>query len=103
MYNAKCFVLSSLWEDPGFVLIEAAYLNIPIISSNCKNGPEEILDDGNNGVIFESNNSNSFVQQFDKFMNLHPTEINKFKVKAKRSIKKFSVFNHYKDLIYILK
>jgi glycosyltransferase involved in cell wall biosynthesis len=37
--KADCFILSSLWEDPGFVLLEAAYLNVPIIASDCPNGP----------------------------------------------------------------
>ena len=35
------FVLTSEWEDPGFVLIEAASTRTTIISSNCKNGPKE--------------------------------------------------------------
>ena len=43
MKKAEAFILSSLWEDPGFVLIEAAMNNLFIISSNCKNGPEEFL------------------------------------------------------------
>ena len=65
LYNAKAFILSSLWEDPGFVLVEASYLNIPIISSNCKNGPEEILQHGKNGILFESNNQTSFIKNFN--------------------------------------
>ena len=31
MKNASIYVLSSLWEDPGFVIIEAALCNLPII------------------------------------------------------------------------
>ena len=27
MKNSKAFILSSLWEDPGFVIIEAALYN----------------------------------------------------------------------------
>ena len=46
--KSKCFVLSSLWEDPGFVLVESAYMNVPIISSDCDNGPKEILAYGKN-------------------------------------------------------
>ena len=41
--NANTFILSSLWEDPGFVLVEAAYSNLFIISSNCKNGQEKFI------------------------------------------------------------
>ena len=36
--------MPSLWEDPGFVLIEASYSNTTIISSDCENGPKEILN-----------------------------------------------------------
>ena len=42
--NCKCFLLTSLWEDPGFVLVEAGIANATVISSNCPNGPEEILE-----------------------------------------------------------
>ena len=41
MKYSDAFILSSLWEDPGFVLIEAAISNTFIISSDCKNGPRE--------------------------------------------------------------
>ena len=34
--RAEAFILSSLWEDPGFVLVEASYSNTTVISSNCK-------------------------------------------------------------------
>ena len=37
------FILTSEWEDPGFVLIESAATQTTIISSNCKNGPKEFL------------------------------------------------------------
>ena len=55
MKKAEAFILSSLWEDPGFVLIESAMSNLFIISSNCKNGPKEILLNGKGGLLFESN------------------------------------------------
>lgn len=54
--HCYCFILSSLWEDPGFVLIEAAVNNASIISSDCKSGPKEILSNGKGGFLFNSNN-----------------------------------------------
>ena len=58
--KSKCFILSSLWEDPGFVIVEAAALNIPIISSDCKNGPYEILNGGDGGYLYKTNNEKIF-------------------------------------------
>ena len=39
LLKSKAFILSSLWENPGFVIIESALCNSMVISSNCKNGP----------------------------------------------------------------
>ena len=44
MQNFEAFILTSLWEDPGFDLIEAAFCLANIIYSNCKNGPVEFID-----------------------------------------------------------
>ena len=71
--KSKCFILSSLWEDPGFVLVESAYMNTPIISSDCDNGPKEILGDGSNGILFKSNNKASLLNALHQFENM--TEI----------------------------
>jgi glycosyltransferase involved in cell wall biosynthesis len=42
--NARLLVLSSEYEGFGNVLIEALSLNIMIISTNCKSGPNEIME-----------------------------------------------------------
>ena len=96
------FILSSLWEDPGFVLIEAAYLNVPILSSDCKNGPKEILNNGDNGILFESNNKESFIKNFIIFSNLNKEEKKIKLLKTKKYIKKFTAFSHYKQIVNLL-
>ena len=37
MRNSTVFVLSSLWEEVGFVIVEAALCNSFVISSDCPN------------------------------------------------------------------
>ena len=49
-------ISSSLWEDPGAVMVEASFCNKNVISSNCPNGPEEFFSNGNNGYLFKNNN-----------------------------------------------
>ncbi|ADG14108.1 glycosyl transferase group 1 [Methanocaldococcus infernus ME] len=41
--NSDCFVFSSLWEGLPNTVIEALSVNLPIISTDCKTGPREIL------------------------------------------------------------
>ncbi len=101
--KSKCFILSSLWEDPGFVLIEAAYMNIPIISSDCRNGPSEFLNNGEGGMLFNSGNKASLIECFSKFENLKADNINYFKINSKKSSRNFTIFKHYKNLSTILK
>ena len=103
LHNAKAFILPSLWEDPGFVLIEASYSNTTIISSDCENGPKEILNENMNGFLFKSNNCTSFLDVFDNFQKSDPKEINIKKINAKKMSKNFSLFSHYCELNKIVK
>ena len=100
--NSRGFILSSLWEDPGFVLVEAAYLNVPILSSDCKNGPREILNYGKNGILFKSNDPESFSKKFDEFLNLDNNKKKVFQLNAKKYIKRFSLFSHFLQIQKIL-
>ena len=100
--KAECFILTSLWEDPGFVLLEAAYLNIPIIASNCPNGPEEILQNSLGGFLFKNNNQNELVEAFERFYQSPKADLKIKKIKAKKYSKKFTKFDHYNNFKKII-
>ena len=100
--NADCFILTSLWEDPGFVLIEAGLSNSIVISSNCKNGPEEILNNENNGYLFKNNDLKDLLRKFDEFKSEDKNKLFKKKLNLKKEIKKFTLFQHFKNLNNIL-
>ena len=100
--KAECFILSSLWEDPGFVLVEAAYLNVPIIASNCPNGPEEILQNGLGGYLFKNNSQAQLIETFDRFCQTSKIDLKIKKIKSKKSSKAFTKFDHFKNLQKII-
>jgi len=100
--RAEMFILSSLWEDPGFVLIEAGYSNKIVLSSDCPNGPKEILNNNQNGFLYKKNSLDSFVKKFKEIQNTNEEEILKKKILFKKKLKEFTLFNHYKILNSIL-
>ncbi len=99
--KSEAFILSSLWEDPGFVIVEAMYSNTFVISSDCKSGPKELLG-SKRGILFKSNSKKDFIEKFHYYTKLD--EKNKFNVKvgAKKFTKEFSLFKHYLNIKNIL-
>jgi len=55
-YNqAKLFILPSLQEGLGIIVLESMACGTPVVSTKC-GGPEEIIIDGENGYLVENNN-----------------------------------------------
>jgi glycosyltransferase involved in cell wall biosynthesis len=102
MKNSLCLLSTSLWEDPGFVMIEAAMSNTFVISSNCPNGPEEFIDNDSAGLLFDSNNAESLIKKFKQFMNMNEEEKLIKKINAKKKLKKYTIFMHAKKLNGVL-
>ena len=68
MKNCEIFILSSKFEGFGLVLAEALLLNKKVISSNCKVGPLEILENGKYGELFEIGNKEELKNKILKLM-----------------------------------
>ena len=100
MKHSEALILTSLWEDPGFVLVEAALSNLFIISSDCKNGPKEILLNGKGGFLFNSNEENALYYKLIDFVNYKRDK--KKLILVKKDIKKYTIFQHSQALDNIL-
>jgi len=60
---ANVFVLPSLHEGLPYVLLEALACKTPIISTDCKTGPKEILENGEYGLLVNTADSNDLANK----------------------------------------
>ncbi|OGZ68547.1 MAG: hypothetical protein A3D35_02290 [Candidatus Staskawiczbacteria bacterium RIFCSPHIGHO2_02_FULL_34_9] len=73
MAHSSLFVLSSVREGFGNVIVEAMACNVPVVATNCKSGPGEIINNEVNGLLVEPQNSEALssaiikILQNDKF------------------------------------
>ncbi len=99
-FHARAFILTSLWEDPGFVLIEAAFSRTLVLSNDSEPGPKDIIKDSYNGIVYKKKNIDSFKEKFDQVLknkNRKTLIYNNLK-----NVRKFTIFNHFKSFDSIL-
>ena len=65
LLKSDCFVLSSIREGFGIVLIEALACNLPIIATKCL-GPREILDNGDYGILVAKRNVKQIAEKMSQ-------------------------------------
>lgn len=100
--HSNLFILPSLWEDPGWVLIEAAISDILILSSDCKNGPSELIQNNDGGILFQNNSTKDLIEKFREINNLDKKQVYAKKLFIKKKSKEFTIFNHFLNFIEIL-
>ncbi|EJP32570.1 glycosyltransferase, group 1 family protein [Selenomonas sp. FOBRC9] len=69
LQNARCLVFPSAWyETQGLVVAEMAAYGIPAIVSNTS-AASDYIKDGNNGLLFESDNERALESCMNRMMN----------------------------------
>ena len=87
--NSKLFILNSLYEGLGNVLIDAANYNLPIITTNCNSGPKEIIDYGKGGFLVPIKSPRLLSEKILFCLNNYKISIKKSKY-AKKRLKRFN-------------
>ena len=97
------FILSSDWEDPGFVLVEAAASNKLILSSDVLSGPKEFLCNKSSGFLYEKESFKDFKNKIKHILNdINSKEIYFKRINAKKNSRNYTIFHHYKELSKLL-
>lgn len=102
MKNSDIFILSSKFEGFGLVLVEAMIVETFVMSSRCKTGPKEILQNGECGDLFQIGNINQLSNKISNALsndNYRRTKVNN----AKEKLNRFEKDTIIKELDFILK
>jgi glycosyltransferase involved in cell wall biosynthesis len=81
MKRASVFVLSSVLEGLPTVLIEAMALGTPVVSTDCKSGPKEILGSSGYGTLVPTQNPEALAAAIEKTLNSPKQTIDQNKLK----------------------
>jgi glycosyltransferase involved in cell wall biosynthesis len=94
--SSLCVISTSLWEDPGFVMVMTAACNKIFISSNCPNGPADFIGkDQNAGYLFANNDLKKLEESMYKFLKDKKIEILNKKIIAKKKSNDYTLFKFY--------
>ena len=66
--DASCYVLSSLYEGMPNALMEAMAIGLPCVSTDCPNGPAELIENGKNGLLVPSDDKDALVAAIGKMI-----------------------------------
>lgn len=96
-YNqAKIFAFTSNFEGFPNALIEAMYMGLACISTDCPTGPSELITDGENGFLINLKNQKALENKLSILINNNEL-IETFSEAAKSSVQKFKVENVIKS------
>ncbi|MBT5490924.1 glycosyltransferase [bacterium] len=102
MKKANVFILSSKFEGFGLVLVEAMVVNTFVISSNCKTGPTEILDNEKCGDLFAVGSVNELSDKLQYALNNDKYRDNKI-ANATQNLERFNFNESINNLTRLLK
>ena len=100
IYNCKFFLLASEWEDPGFVIVEAAACGKLLVCSKVPSGPIEFIgEDESCGLLFKKNFSEDFSKKVNYALQNLDSDALKLKIlNAKKKSLNYTLFRHSKKL-----
>jgi len=76
--KAKLLVVSSDREGLPRVIVESLFLQTPVVSTDCKTGPDEILTGNLSHFLAKVNNPDDLANKIDNALKSYPTLKNKY-------------------------
>ena len=100
--NSNYYISTSVWEGSSLAMIDAAFIGIPILCSDCPAGRKEFIGKNERGFLYKQNDSNDFLNSFANMYSSSSVDIKNKIIHAKKRSKRFTPFKSYLKLNEIL-
>lgn len=101
--RSNLFVLNSQIEGFPNVLVEAMTCGLPVISSDCKSGPKEILEDEKYGLLYPVGEVNTLIEKMKFYLygNMNRENIKKMNLKKLEEFSIDKIMNKFTGVLKI--
>lgn len=99
--KSKCFVLSSISEGMPNALIEALALGMPCVSTDCPNGPAELIKNEENGLLVPVKDPKKLADAICKMIEDpdFASQCGKNAIKIRERVKEDEINNRYLEFL----
>lgn len=89
--NSNFFVNTSSRESFCNVILEALTLKKPVVATDCDYGPSDMVDDGKNGFLIESDNLDQLIERLNQMNEISQLKYDQFSQNAAETAARFSI------------
>lgn len=90
---------SSKREGLPINVIEAMYMSVPVVATNCR-GNRDLIKHGENGYLVYKNSPKEFANKIEKLYK-HPEIAKQFAAEGKKNVEKYMIDNVLEDIVKV--
>lgn len=96
--KSNFYISTSIWEGSSLAMVDAAYIGLPILCSDCPSGRKEFIGKNERGFLYKQNDSKDFLDSFSTMYSLNRSDTSSLLLKAKLHTKNFTSFRSFLKL-----
>ena len=101
LHSSDAFLMTSDYEGMPNALLEAMVVGLPCISTDCRTGPKDMIDDGENGFLVKTGDSDSIAEAIIKLASMSREDAVKMGSAAREKI--LDICSDEKSLAQLIK